>query len=186
MKANKKHIQAEQHNNSIKTDVQAIERTAEQTVPDNSIILKDYTNAELEEAQQSDVLCDYVSFKKDFLKQLGITDKTLFEVVATALSQTYNISNLTPEMLKRNYHLKHVASDRINGVVKVKADKTQKATIKAVFDSLAVQLTEKIKALNVPEQTAREKLSANDYISKLPYKEDLINVVCANVYSLNL
>jgi hypothetical protein len=197
---------AQQQMNEVKTDVEAVTQSNDRSeilaqrynvveaqtnkaeFTNDILELKDYTNEELAELTQTSILQDYLSFKKDFVKQISdvhteFKDYSLSELVSYALKQTFNITNLNAKMLERSYHNRQNASDRINNVVKERRVKTDKTLVSKEFDILASKFSELAKASNLNENELIEKLNANVLIKDRNDKETLIKAVCANVYA---
>lgn len=190
MSKNNKANKTEQNNSTtIKADVQAVARTeAEQSI-NKSVILKDYTQEDLQNNTNVSVLQDYLSFKKDFVSQIAAVypefeNKSLSEVVSYALKQTFNIENLTSEMLERSFHNRQNATDRINNVVRVK--KTKETTIKAdatatLLNNLVELLSKQIIDKQYTREIATEKLEA--YLKDNSKKEEIKSLVLLKCFS---
>jgi len=190
-----------EQSNEIKADASSVtiartevpnvqEVTQNETITtERTVILKDYTKKQIEESAAKNMLDDLISFGKDWAEQITsvhteLKDYTERELIVLALRRTYNIKNLNEDMLKRGWHTKENALNRINGFVKVrvKADKTQNLLTKNLIEAV-----EKLKQTeNINRESAKERLLNCAYLKDNTNKEKITEEVLLSCFKITL
>jgi hypothetical protein len=143
--------------------------------------VEDYSQSDLDNAEQKEVLCSYITANRKVLSLIRahfetFKDGDFAEICAYALREVFKIENLDAEMLRRSYNLRSSIVLRLAEKNTAKAD-TSKNNQEVTINDNVMKLIQEYRDSKVSIKDIQDKMFAS--------KQFTNNEVLAHIFAQN-